>query len=187
MFGIDLWTNVAVAIFLRNGTGILRFNIQWFIININFFFFVLLRFLVCWLSKKLRLNKYDCSFRTMSSVKVAVRVRPLNSREIGMHAKTIIAMADKTTSKFITIIILPFFFLFYLFILFIYFFSLRSLFCQFFIAKLWVLMKGVLIWVKTEIFGVIYKCVIYSFCFCFFIAKSKNFSIKGCHIDFSAK
>uniref|UniRef100_A0A0N5A8N5 Kinesin-like protein unc-104 n=1 Tax=Syphacia muris TaxID=451379 RepID=A0A0N5A8N5_9BILA len=34
----------------------------------------------------------------MSSVKVAVRVRPLNSREVGMHAKTIIAMADKTTT-----------------------------------------------------------------------------------------
>lgn len=35
----------------------------------------------------------------MSSVKVAVRVRPFNSREINRDSKCIIEMADNTTSK----------------------------------------------------------------------------------------
>lgn len=34
----------------------------------------------------------------MSSVKVAVRVRPFNNREISNNAKIIIAMAGNTTS-----------------------------------------------------------------------------------------
>lgn len=36
----------------------------------------------------------------MSSVKVAVRVRPFNTREISNNAKIIIAMAGNTTSSF---------------------------------------------------------------------------------------
>lgn len=35
----------------------------------------------------------------MSSVKVAVRVRPFNSREISRDSKCIIEMVDNTTSK----------------------------------------------------------------------------------------
>jgi len=35
----------------------------------------------------------------MSSVKVAVRVRPFNSREINRDSKCIIEMVDNTTSK----------------------------------------------------------------------------------------
>lgn len=36
----------------------------------------------------------------MSSVKVAVRVRPFNSRELGLNSELIINMKDKTTCKF---------------------------------------------------------------------------------------
>lgn len=36
----------------------------------------------------------------MSSVKVAVRVRPFNSRELGLDSNLIINMKDKTTCKF---------------------------------------------------------------------------------------
>lgn len=36
----------------------------------------------------------------MSSVKVAVRVRPFNSRELGLNSNLIINMKDKTTCKF---------------------------------------------------------------------------------------
>lgn len=36
----------------------------------------------------------------MSSVKVAVRVRPFNSREIGRESKCIIEMAGATTGKY---------------------------------------------------------------------------------------
>lgn len=36
----------------------------------------------------------------MSSVKVAVRVRPFNTREIERDAKCVIAMTGNTTSKF---------------------------------------------------------------------------------------
>jgi len=41
-------------------------------------------------------NVVSCS---MSSVKVAVRVRPFNSREIQANSKVIIAMNGKATSK----------------------------------------------------------------------------------------
>lgn len=36
----------------------------------------------------------------MSSVKVAVRVRPFNSRELGLNSNLIINMKDKTTCTF---------------------------------------------------------------------------------------
>ena len=37
----------------------------------------------------------------MSSVKVAVRVRPFNSREISRDCKCVIEMTDNTTSKYL--------------------------------------------------------------------------------------
>lgn len=37
----------------------------------------------------------------MTSVKVAVRVRPFNNREIHRDCKCIISMTGKTTSKFV--------------------------------------------------------------------------------------
>lgn len=39
----------------------------------------------------------------MSSVKVAVRVRPFNNRERSLQSKCIIAMSGQTTSKFVNI------------------------------------------------------------------------------------
>ena len=42
----------------------------------------------------------------MSSVKVAVRVRPFNSREIARSAECIISMTDgKTTSKYAIVVV----------------------------------------------------------------------------------
>ena len=41
----------------------------------------------------------------MSSVKVAVRVRPFNSREINRDSKCIIEMVDNTTGKLYSILL----------------------------------------------------------------------------------
>ncbi len=53
----------------------------------------------------------------MSSVKVAVRVRPFNSREIGRESKCIIEMSGATTGKLDFSLYIPSeYFLFYFFL-----------------------------------------------------------------------
>ena len=50
-----------------------------------------------------RIDIFYLCFSEMSSVKVAVRVRPFNTREINAKSKCIIAMNGKATSKSSTI------------------------------------------------------------------------------------